>query len=72
MNERRKKRPGQANNTGMNKVEFICLDCGKTFLAPQGSRRRFCNDCWIQHALNKNRAKKLAVATRKRQKRRDK
>jgi len=34
-----------------NKVVFVvfkCHECGKAFIAQQGSRRKFCADCLVE------------------------
>ena len=36
-----------------NKVVFKCHKCGKPFLAPQGSRRKFCDDCLVEKVCHK-------------------
>ena len=37
----------------VEKVVFKCQKCGKPFLAPQGSRRRFCDDCLVERISHK-------------------
>ena len=36
-----------------NKVVFKCQKCGKAFIAPQGSRRKFCADCLVEKVCHK-------------------
>ena len=35
----------------INKVTFRCEECGKEFLVPQGSRRRYCQDCTLKRIV---------------------
>jgi len=46
----------------VNKVTYICQDCHELFEVAQGSRRRFCDSCWLRHmkegALKGGRPKK--------------
>ncbi len=35
----------------INEVIFRCLQCGKEFMVPQGSRRRFCQDCTLKRIV---------------------
>ena len=39
-----------------NKVVFVvfkCEECGKAFIAEQGSRRKFCADCLVEKITHK-------------------
>ena len=36
-----------------NKIVFKCKECGKPFLAQQGSRRKFCDNCLVEKVCHK-------------------
>ena len=32
----------------INEVTYLCQDCKEPFQAPQGSRRRYCDNCMLK------------------------